>query len=463
MKHPILCLSWLLVLLKDISAQIANSDKEWVSKPNPETALTALLPNWKYRTCTTWGNGAVRRFDDNFYHFTSNCYFVLSSNCQDPSNLNVKILRGKSGHLRHIFIEIESVMIVVNEGNITVKDQHITVPYDDKIISVQQYGTYIKFSNRKQTMFVLWNLKDELSVNLHSRYNAKLCGLCGNFPAGQKFDAVLTVFQYQLSASNDPCETIISEKTKCAKAQDCKKLQNYFQKCTTSDILRKYMQICLKDVCSQEAGQINIVCNTFEETARQCATATYSQWQNWRNDLKCAPPSCPENQVYKEYGSSCIPTCTDPDPQSQCDKCVNTCDCPEGMVLDDIRNTKRCIQKKECPCTCGEKIYLNGELKLDNCQLCTCKSGEWICYKLKCPQICKFEEGNHITTFDQKSYQMMGDCTYVAAVASSWIITVEMHPCQEGHQQICLDSVTFIGNKASLLLLLLYKIASHLH
>lgn len=43
----------------------------------------------------------------------------------------------------------------------------------------------------------------------------------------------------------------------------------------------------------------------------------------------------------------------------------------------------------------------------------TCLNDQWSCVEKDCPGICSVEGGSHITTYDGKTYNFHGDCTYV--------------------------------------------------
>ncbi|XP_078090731.1 mucin-19-like [Mustelus asterias] len=379
-----------------------NPQKWWISKPNPDSIVNASLSNNSFGVCATWGRGAFKTFNNNFYHFTSTCYFTLTSICEATNILNINVLRKTSGQLQHIFMQIENTKVIVENGRIWIKDQVISVPYDDKVISVQPYGNSIKFSNRKHTISLLWNLKDAVSVILDAQYLGALCGLCGDIDVPEKsFNVERLIYSSQLSDPNDPCVTTISEKTECGLAFNCSKISNVFKRCTDRDTNNNYLELCQKDACSFENTEVNHLCSHFEEVAHQCAAADGEEWQNWRKSINC------------------------------------------GTVLDDIRKTDRCITKTECPCTSNQSVYSHGQTKVDFCQICTCVSGEWDCSALSCPRMCKFEEGNHVTTFDGQTYQLMGDCSYIATFTDEWLVKIEMHPCLEGHKQICLESVSY--------------------
>lgn len=43
----------------------------------------------------------------------------------------------------------------------------------------------------------------------------------------------------------------------------------------------------------------------------------------------------------------------------------------------------------------------------------TCSGGLWQCQDLPCPGTCSVQGGAHITTYDEKLYDLHGDCSYV--------------------------------------------------
>ncbi|XP_067915741.1 mucin-19-like [Heterodontus francisci] len=236
----------------------------------------------------------------------------------------------------------------------------------------------------------------------------------------------------------------------------CSKMSKHFQSCYNSAINVKYLEMCQKDVCAcKGARQCN--CANFIEMSHQCIHSD-SSWKAWRKSTNCAlrrsydeinnfsfsaQPTCPANQIYMECGPACMPTCTNPNPQQQCDQCVNTCGCPAGTVLDNIRGDNKCIKQLACPCEYDGTVYTTGQKRNTFCQSCTCQSGMWECSDLNCPEICKIEEGTHITTFDSRYYNLIGDCSYYAIVTKDWSIKIEMHPCQAAYEQTCLLQVTY--------------------
>uniref|UniRef100_UPI00398F27DB mucin-2-like n=1 Tax=Pristiophorus japonicus TaxID=55135 RepID=UPI00398F27DB len=358
--------------------------------------------------CSTWGNGAFRTFDDKFYHFTSTCNYILSRQCTGGTeDFNIQIRRGSNGNLEHIYIQIEGIKILVVNGTISVQDAIVTVPFDDKVISIQTYGIYTRIYNRKHTISLIWNHQDALSLTLDTKYQGHLCGLCGKFEEDNIITYDSTFFDRNkldvlghICYSNPPTGSSCAENTKCAE------ISKFFTSCFDDlQLVEKYWQMCKADVCA--CKELKCACATFAEIARQCDKETFEWWNNWRTGTEC------------------------------------------GTVLDNVRGTNSCIQKAECACEYGGKIYESGETRTTSCQSCTCETGAWSCSHLSCPGRCKIEEATYITTFDNKYYTMIGDCSYYAVFTEDWTIKVELRQCQAAFKQTCLQRVTLTKNLTS--------------
>ncbi|XP_055509564.1 mucin-19-like [Leucoraja erinacea] len=409
-------------------------------------------------TCYTWGKGAFRTFQDDFFHFRSKCNFILTRLCRgNGEDFNIQIRRGSNGDLEHVHMQIEGVSVTIENKTITVKDMRIKLPYDGKIITVQKHGKDIRFSNRKHTIALIWNKRDSLAVTLDTKYKNKTCGLCGNFQEQRGINSASTDALYKIMVTNqldvlgNVCTNERPTDSTCTAVDSClHPISMYFSTCLTKyPFISGYLELCQRDACSC-VNKHECACATFEELSRQCTNLpetsgpenTLQQiWKSWRSKVTCGNPICAENQIYNECGALCVPTCSDPETQQQCDKCVNTCECPEGTVLDDIRGTDRCINKIECPCEYAGVIYEPGQLRNTSCHSCVCRSGMWDCLDINCPGRCKVEEGAHFTTFDNAYYIMNGDCSYYAVFTETWKVIIEVRPCQLAIKETCLHRV----------------------
>ncbi|XP_072327746.1 mucin-2-like isoform X2 [Scyliorhinus torazame] len=456
MKYYLLLIIVIFSPIKSLDASVHYLDPR---------SVEATPPYGSGGSCYTWGRGAFRTFQDDFFYFTSRCNFILSRQCKGPAeDFNIQIRRGSNGNLQHIHMLIEGVSIITENGTVRVKDEIIKLPYDDKIITIQKYGVYTRITNRKHSISLIWNHHDSLSITLDIKYKNQTCGLCGGFQEGTGINTDSDEVIYNIMVANQldvlghVCVTDQQTGSACTAANSCiSPISMYFSTCFANPTFtNNYLKLCQRDVCA--CGNMKeCTCATFEELARQCTNLPAisdddyeffgPNWKEWRSTISCGSPACPENQFYKECGAMCVPTCSDPETQQQCDQCVNACECPKGTVLDDIRDTGRCIDKTACPCEYGGMIYSPELLRNTSCHSCVCQSGMWECSDISCPGRCKIEEGTHFTTFDNKYYTLKGDCTYFAVVTKSWTVMIELRPCQIAFEQTCLQRVMFNNNQ----------------
>ncbi|XP_069764048.1 mucin-2-like [Narcine bancroftii] len=449
MKHTGLVVIWILILFEgyDSSDYILSNYKEDVLTQYFSTSNGNFSKsNENYVTCKTWGSGSVKTFNNEAFYFKSNCELIMSRLCKsDLDWYEVTIRRGLTGYLEEILIQIDVTPIFVKNGVIKVKDENISLPYDDKLIKIHNYGANIIFSNKKHHISLIWNRKDALTLKLHPEYRGNVCGLCGDFDQEEnkvlKLKDVNLLFVNEKSIDSSNCYSTIPKSIGCASALNCQKtISRHFFSCDKSEI---YFNLCILEVCTFPNNQ-NSHCPSLTELAHQCPSINY----DWRKTSQCEIPKCPGNQIYNEFGPSLIPSCTDPDPLYK-DVCESACECPEGTVLDNIRRNNICIQKSECPCEYSGNIYDSGERRNTSCETCVCKSGLWKCSHLSCCQRCKVEEGTHITTFDGKWYNLRGDCIYKAVVGDFWTVEIELNLCHITTEQICLRRVIFSENEST--------------
>ncbi|XP_061891631.1 mucin-2-like [Entelurus aequoreus] len=138
--------------------------------------------------------------------------------------------------------------------------------------------------------------------------------------------------------------------------------------------------------------------------------------RSWRARSSVCPP-------HKEFfncsyagagqlGVQCAASCSNLD-SDDCDygECESGCQCPLGL-FDDGKGF--CVEKSECPCQHNGQIYASGTQIPQQCNTCTCKSGNWLCTEEKCSGTCIIYGSGHFNTFDQRTYGFQGHCSYVA-------------------------------------------------
>ncbi|XP_064418003.1 mucin-19 [Latimeria chalumnae] len=424
---------------------LAKGDAQSLHVPQSIESITASFNS--FGQTSTWGRGAYKPLNGTMYYFESACTFTFCRHCIDSGDFNIELSRDKKGLLKKIMILIDGVQVAVEGHKITVGEQVVRMPYNQKLLHIQKYGMNTRLISRRGILSLTWNNKDALWMTLHKKYET--CGLCGdlNYIPENKVQSIISesnLEEHRSCRTNPPI-------TKTPRAQNieditktCKAITSqYFSRCFGSDELKHYTVMCTIEYakCSNHSMSL---CAVFSEMARKCADLKQCDtWEQWRTDsrIACDPPTCPTGQEYFECVTPYPPSCSNPIPEKP-DECVASCVCKRGLILDDIRNNNTCILQKDCPCEHDGNIYEPGAKKKILCQECTCKGGTWDCSNKGCEGTCKIEEGSFIRTFDGTPYTLHGDCEFYAVVSKSWSIIAELRQCQDALKQTCLQSVS---------------------
>ncbi|CAK1545090.1 unnamed protein product [Leptosia nina] len=100
-------------------------------------------------------------------------------------------------------------------------------------------------------------------------------------------------------------------------------------------------------------------------------------------------------------------------PSTTTEECRPGCQCKKGYVLEST--SKKCVLPETCPCHHGGRSYPDGHTMQEECNTCTCVSGQWTCTKQQCSGICTAWGDSHMLTFDGSEFDFEGVCTYLLA------------------------------------------------
>ncbi|XP_053177491.1 mucin-5AC-like [Scomber japonicus] len=426
---------------------------------------TGVSPVHNGQVCSTWGNFHYKTFDGDVFQLHSDCNYVLTSLCRSSyKDFNIQIRRRDTGGhtpINNIVMKLDGTVVELSKGSVVIDDKPVILPFSQAGVFIQETPTYIKIT-AKLGLLAIWNKEDSFLVELDQKYRNQTCGLCGDFNGIQLYDEFYShgvkiapidfANFWKMDGPTESCSDYTLESTQGCNGMKpvCEDILTgvAFNSCHSLLDVASFTSACVADLCHckkdiDEQADASCLCNTLSEFSRQCVHAG-GKPQNWRTKALCWK-SCPYNMEYKECGSPCADTCSNPEASHTCDNhCIDGCFCPAGMVLDDL-NGKGCVLLSKCSCSYDSKIYGPGESYSTNCKKCVCQSGQWKCTEENCPGTCSVEGGAHINTFDGKVYTFHGDCSYVMAKDCSgaqFVVQGELVQCGLTDSETCLKSVT---------------------
>ncbi|KAK2497827.1 hypothetical protein MC885_019273 [Smutsia gigantea] len=403
------------------------------------------------RVCSTWGDFHYKTFDGDVFRFPGLCNYVFSAHCGAAyEDFNVQLRRGLVSSrptITHVTLKTQGLVLEASNGSLLINGRRKELPYSSPGLLVEQSSVYIKVSVRLVLTF-MWNREDSALLELDPKYANQTCGLCGDFnglPAVNEFyahNARLTSLQFgnlqKLDGPTEQCQDPMpSLANNCTDGEGvCRRtlLGPALAQCNALVDPDEYEAACIQDLCRCPTCP----CATFAEYSRQCAHAG-GQPQNWRGPDLC-PQTCPSNMQHRECGSPCTDTCSNPGRAQLC------------TVLDDVTH-KGCLPLAQCPCSHGGRPYAPGASFSTTCSSCICSGGLWQCQDLPCPGTCSVQGGSHISTYDEKLYDVHGDCGYILSkkcADSDFTVLAELRKCGLTDNENCLKAVTLNMTRGSM-------------
>ncbi|GAB5578242.1 von Willebrand factor isoform X1 [Prionailurus iriomotensis] len=423
--------------------------------------VRALNPAHNGRVCSTWGDFHYKTFDGDVFRFPGLCNYVLSAHCGAAyEDFNVQVRRGLESNvttLARVTMKLDGMVIELTKSSIQVNGLPIQLPFSQSGVIIEHSSSHLKVVARLGLVF-MWSQDDSLLLELDAKYSNQTCGLCGDFNGVPVFDEFLshgvklTPIEFgnlqKLHGPTEQCQdpAPVPPLTCSLGTGICEEILSSwpFRGCNALVDASSYVQACRQDLCLCEHAELtSCVCHTVAEYSRQCAHAG-GRPLDWRGPDLC-PQTCPLNMQYRECGSPCADTCSNPEHSQLCeDHCMAGCFCPEGTVLDDIGQTG-CIPAPQCACVYNGATYAPGAVYSTDCANCTCSSGRWSCQEVPCPGTCSVLGGSHFSTFDERQYTVHGDCSYVLAKpcdSSAFTVLAELRRCGLTDSETCLKSLT---------------------
>ncbi|XP_039080944.1 mucin-5AC [Hyaena hyaena] len=423
--------------------------------------VRALNPAHNGRVCSTWGDFHYKTFDGDVFRFPGLCNYVFSAHCGAAyEDFNVQVRRGLESNVSTpvgVTMKLDGMVIQLTKGSIQVNGRPIQPPFSQSGVVIEHTSGHLKVVARLGLVF-MWGQDGSLLLELDAKYSNQTCGLCGDFNGVPVFNEFLshgvklTPIEFgnlqKMDGPTEQCQDPVPVPlTSCSLGTGiCEELlsSHPFWGCNALVDAASYVQACQQDLCLCHLTDLtSCVCHTVAEYSRQCAHAG-GQPLDWRAPDLC-PQTCPSNMQYRECGSPCADTCSNPEHSQLCEEhCMAGCFCPEGTVLDDIGQTG-CIPASQCACVYNGAAYAPGTVYSTGCTNCTCSGGRWTCREVPCPGACSVLGGSHFSTFDERQYTVHGDCSYVLAKpcdSSAFTVLAELRRCGLTDSETCLKSLT---------------------
>ncbi|XP_066254573.1 hemocytin [Euwallacea similis] len=420
-----------------------------------ESNVIDLVP--KPGSCFTWGGSHFKTFDGKIFSFESKCPHVLLKDAidntfsvivqnhpscfnQDPNNC-YRVIK--------VFVRDRQYFLKRTEDGSPVfatSKKILPIPGQLPGLRVTVIGSYIVLSLDALGLVLKWDGKLLLHVEAQASMWNRTEGLCGRMD-GDKLDDFITkeglpaMSVSSLAASwlvddlEEPCNDSPIEIQSCGpdltiEAGDfCAKLfsEFKFRPCTQVVDAISLLESCKSDYCSCKSQDKSVcVCDTFEVYVKDCQHKGVKGVTGWRSENLC-PMKCEGGQVYMacapEKGHQMCGAVSVP--RENQEECLEGCYCPEGTVLHE----NKCITKDQCPCRLRGKSFPPGTSIPKECNTCTCSNGEWDCTQVSCGARCAAVGDPHYITFDGKSYDFMGQCSYYLVKTENFTIEAENVAC----------------------------------
>ncbi|XP_016414652.1 mucin-5AC-like [Sinocyclocheilus rhinocerous] len=358
-------------------------------------------------TCSIYGDGHYKTFDEKRYVFSGNCeYSLVQDFCNNTTGtfrvITENIPCGSTGTTcsKAIKLFLGSNELRLTDGSYQVvhRDSGEEIPYQ-----MRTMGLYLMIEANNGLMLI-WDRKTTIHIKLSPEFNGHVCGLCGNYDGNANDDfttrsqaiAVETLdFVNSWKLSNCPDATLIQDpcvhnpyREAWAQRQCSIITSSVFSTCHSQVDPSPFYDACVRDACACDSGgDYECFCTAVTAYAQACNEA--GACVAWRSPKICPlfcdyynpPGECEWH--YKPCGAPCMQTCRNP--SGNCSSQIPALEgcypkCPPEQPIFDEDNMK-CVTQEDCGCFVEMLHYQVGQQvpTTENCQLCYCSSFGVIC------------------------------------------------------------------------------------
>ncbi|XP_035665590.1 mucin-5AC-like [Branchiostoma floridae] len=358
-------------------------------------------------TCSVTGENHFQSFDGVRFDLlgTYQASFILATNIRrddDPFRVTYNIHDCHKEHCkRSLTVELggKTLKMLPDHELMIDGEEIITLPYRSHEFFVDTVSTIYQRVTTSNGLNLFWDGNHRLYVLASPELMGRTYGMCGNYNNKQKDDFLTRDGDVEITATNfaakwivsgsgpksdegthHPCEIYSQRRSTALKS--CKVIrEDPFTQCHDLVNFKAYYDNCLYDCCASDAtdGLTNL-CDAIADYAFACAKAGVNV--DWRNSVPGCEMTCHGDKVYSHQAPSCQVSCGSLN--SACtQQTVEGCVCPQGTVLD---YDGHCVIPEQCSCIHEGKDYEAGETIRQDCNICECHKGSWVCTENECPQ-----------------------------------------------------------------------------
>ncbi|XP_019618909.1 PREDICTED: SCO-spondin-like [Branchiostoma belcheri] len=358
-------------------------------------------------TCSVTGENHFQSFDGVRFDLlgTYQASFILATNIRrddDPFRITYNIHDCHKEHCkRSLTVELggKTMKMLPDHELMIDGEEIITLPYRSHEFFIDTVSTIYQRVTTSNGLNIFWDGKHRLYVLASPELMGRTYGMCGNYNNKQKDDFLTRDGDVEITATNfaakwivsgsgpksdegthHPCEIYSQRRSTALKS--CQVIrEDPFTLCHDLVNFKAYYDNCLYDCCASDATDgLNNLCDAIADYAFACAKAGVNV--DWRNSVPGCEMTCNGDKVYSHEAPSCQVSCGSLN--SACtQQTVEGCVCPAGMVLD---YDGHCVIPEQCSCIHEGKDYEAGETIRQDCNICECHKGSWVCTENECPQ-----------------------------------------------------------------------------
>ncbi|XP_042367602.1 mucin-19-like [Plectropomus leopardus] len=356
--------------------------------------------------CQVYGNGHYQTFDTKWYRFDGQCQYTLVQDDCGRRNGTFSVRVESVPCCDEALTCSRSIILdLQGEVTLTLSDMKVTRRYhegwtlkEDSLYSIHTVGLYIIISVPNRGITLIWDKHTRITIELHSHWRSRVCGLCGNFDSNEMNDLQISgsavvssplAFGNSWKSATPPCSDVTTEIFPCERNSYCSAWAKRRCMIITGDTFRDchlkvdpepYYHACVQESCSCEfEGKFLGFCTAVAAYAEACSDQ--DACIKWRTPDLC-PVYC---DYYNEQGQcswhyeACgeMLTCgKDNTVTHKLEGCYPRCS-KETPYYDE--NTGECTELRNCTCYFNDTTIQPGAVMKIQSTECLCENGRVNC------------------------------------------------------------------------------------